>query len=187
MNNAMNDAKNGPMNGATEDAMNGAMNDAMNLSTQAGQAHPPVADLLPHSGQMVLLDSVFSVDDDNLCAEVRIRPDSMFCDGTAVGAWVGIEYMAQAIAAHAGWLARRRGDGVKVGFLLGSRKYEASVPAFAVDSVLHVHVHRALQGDNGLGAFECRIDHGTDTLATATVTVYQPDNVNEFLKGGTAV
>jgi 3-oxoacyl-[acyl-carrier-protein] synthase-1 len=147
---------------------------------------PPVADLLPHSGPMVLLDRLVSVDDDDLCAEVAIRPDSMFCDGAAVGAWVGIEYMAQAIAAHAGWLARRRGDPVKVGFLLGSRKYEAGVPAFGVGSVLHVHAHRALQGDNGLGAFECLIDAGGSTVATATVTVFEPDNVIEFLSGGKA-
>jgi 3-oxoacyl-[acyl-carrier-protein] synthase-1 len=149
-------------------------------------ALPPVADVLPHSGPMVLLDRLVSVGSDDLCAEVTIRPDSMFCDGAAVGAWVGIEYMAQAIAAHAGWLARRRGDPVKVGFLLGSRKYEAGVPAFAVGSVLRVHAHRALQGDNGLGAFECRIDADDRTVATATVTVFQPDNVNEFLSGGTA-
>jgi predicted hotdog family 3-hydroxylacyl-ACP dehydratase len=136
---------------------------------------------------MVLLDSVVSAGDDDLCAQVTIRPDSMFCDGAAVGSWVGIEYMAQAIAAHAGWLARLRGDSVKVGFLLGSRKYEAAVPAFAVGTVLHVHAHRALQGDNGLGAFECRIEVEGRTVATATVTVYQPDNVNEFLQGGTAV
>lgn len=148
---------------------------------------PPIADILPHSGQMVLLDAVISASDDDLCAAVTIRSDTMFCDGAAVGAWVGIEYMAQAIAAHAGWLARRRGESVKVGFLLGSRKYEASVPAFAVGSVLHVHAHRVLQGDNGLGAFECRIDSGGSTVATATVTVYQPDNVNAFLQGGTAV
>ncbi|WP_338765268.1 hotdog family protein [Massilia sp. METH4] len=148
---------------------------------------PPIADLLPHSGKMVLLDAVVSAGDDDLCAEVTIRPDSMFSDGSAVGAWVGIEYMAQAIAAHAGWLALRRGDPVKVGFLLGSRKYEAKVPAFAAGSVLRVHAHRALQGENGLGAFECRIEQGGGTVATATVTVYQPENVNEFLSGGTAV
>jgi 3-oxoacyl-[acyl-carrier-protein] synthase-1 len=148
---------------------------------------PPIAELLPHSGKMVLLDSVVSASDDDLCAQVTIRLDSMFCDGAAAGSWVGIEYMAQAIAAHAGWQARRRGDAVKVGFLLGSRKYEAAVPAFAVGTVLHVHAHRALQGDNGLGAFECRIEEQGRTVATATVTVYQPDNVNEFLQGGTAV
>jgi len=105
-----------------------------------------------------------------------------------VGAWVGIEYMAQAIAAHAGWLAQERGDAVKVGFLLGSRKYEAKVSYFAPGDVLHVHAHRVLRAENGLGAFECRIDivGGEAAAATATVTVFQPDNVNQFLKDGNA-
>jgi 3-oxoacyl-[acyl-carrier-protein] synthase-1 len=40
--------------------------------------------------------------------------DSMLASEKGVGAWVGIEYMAQAVAAHAGWLAhaaRRCGQG----------------------------------------------------------------------------
>lgn len=152
---------------------------------------PPVRDLLPHSGAMVLLDRVVSADDDNLCAEVRIHAGSMLATGDGVGAWVGIEYMAQAIAAHAGWKALRRDEAVKVGFLLGSRKYQAAVPYFVPGSVLRVHVHRVLQGENGLGAFDCRIDaadagRGAPALATATVTVFQPDNVNQFLEDGKA-
>jgi predicted hotdog family 3-hydroxylacyl-ACP dehydratase len=147
---------------------------------------PDIRTLVPHSGQMVLLDRVLSADTDNLSAEVRIHAASVLAGEEGVGAWVGIEYMAQAIAAHAGWLALRRGEAVKVGFLLGSRKYEAAVPYFVPGSVLHVHVHRALQADNGLGAFECRIDvvEGQAAAATATVTVFQPDNVNQFLKDG---
>lgn len=150
---------------------------------------PDVRELVPHSGQMVLLDRVLSADTDALCAEVRIHTGSMLAGEGGVGAWVGIEYMAQAIAAHAGWLALQRGDAVKVGFLLGSRKYACSVPLFATGSVLHVHVQRVLQGENGLGAFDCRIDvaDGASAVATATVTVFQPDNVNQFLKDGNAV
>lgn len=147
---------------------------------------PDIRTLVPHSGQMVLLDRVVSADSDDLCAEVRIHAGSMLASEDGVGAWVGIEYMAQAIAAHAGWLALRRGDEVKVGFLLGSRKYEAKVSQFALGDVLHVHVHRVLQAENGLGAFECRIDivDGVGAAATATVTVFQPHNVNQFLKDG---
>ncbi|MBP1204081.1 putative hotdog family 3-hydroxylacyl-ACP dehydratase [Duganella sp. 1411] len=150
---------------------------------------PDIRSLVPHSGGMVLLERVVSADDENLCAEVRIHAGSVLATADGVGSWVGIEYMAQAIAAHAGWLAERRGDAVKVGFLLGSRKYEASVPYFALGSVLRVHVHRVLQAENGLGAFDCRIESadaapGAASLATATVTVFQPDNVNQFLKDG---
>ena len=76
-----------------------------------------------------------------------------------------------------------------LGFLLGSRRYDTSVPYFALGSVLRVHVHRVLQAENGLGAFDCRIvsaDADTDAapLATATVTVFQPHNVNQFLQDG---
>ena len=147
-------------------------------------AFPDIRLLVPHDGQMVLLDRVVSADAENLCASVAIGPHSVFFDGGGVGAWVGVEYMAQAIAAHAGYLARLRGEPVKIGFLLGSRRYQSNVPRFDAGSELHVHAHHALQGDNGLGAFECRIEEGATgaVLATATITVFQPDNVNDFLQ-----
>ena len=145
---------------------------------------PDIRELVPHQGPMVFLDRVLEADDGKLCAEVTIGPDTVFCDGSGVGSWVGIEYMAQAIAAHAGFLAHFRGEAVKVGFLLGSRRFHCAVPLFAHGSVLRVHVQRVLQGENGLGAFDCRIEDAASgaVLATATVTVFQPDNVNEFLQ-----
>lgn len=143
-----------------------------------------IRDLVPHSGDMVLLERVVSADADNLSAELTIGPDTLFCSGAGVGSWVGIEYMAQAIAAHAGYLARLRGETVKVGLLLGARRYQCSVPQFALGSVLRVHAHHAMQGENGLAAFECRIDDAASgaSLANATITVFEPDNVNEFLQ-----
>ena len=143
---------------------------------------PDIRELVPHSGDMVLLDRVLSADLENLCAEVTMRADTLFCDGAGVGSWVGIEYMAQAIAAHAGYLARMAGAPVKIGFLLGARRYDAQLPWFVAGSVLQVHVHQALQGDNGLGAFECRIDAAGIMLAQATVTVFQPENAKQFLQ-----
>ena len=146
--------------------------------------YPDIRSLVPHSGQMMLLDRVLDAGDDTLSAEVEITRASVFCDGAVVGSWVGIEYMAQAVAAQAGYVARLRGEPVKIGFLLGARRYVASVPAFGVGTVLHVHVKRALLGENGLGAFECRIDDAASgaTVATATVTVFQPNDVNDFLQ-----
>jgi len=143
-----------------------------------------IDELVPHGGAMSLLGRVLAADDENLSAEVAITPESMFCVDGAVGAWVGVEYMAQAVAAHAGYAARLRGEAVRVGFLLGTRRYACAAPAFAAGSLLHIHVQRALQGENGLGAFDCRIVDAGDgsELATATITVFQPDNVEEFLQ-----
>jgi len=147
---------------------------------------PDIRELVPHAGPMVLLDRLVAVGEESLCAEVVIDQDTVFFDGSGVGAWVGVEYMAQAVAAFAGYEARQRGEPVKVGFLLGSRRYECSQPHFAYGSTLHVHVQRALQGENGLGAFGCRIEDAADptgiALASATITVFQPDNVSEFLQ-----
>lgn len=148
---------------------------------------PDIHSLVPHSGAMSLLGRFVSADEENLTAEVRIGLDTMFLADGAVGAWVGVEYMAQAVAAHAGYTAKQRGEPVRVGFLLGTRRYACAVSGFALGSVLTIRVHRALQGENGLGAFDCRIedvgaDGGARELATATITVFQPDNVEEFLQ-----
>lgn len=147
---------------------------------------PDIRSLVPHTGTMVLLDRLIAVGDESLCAEVVITPDTLFSDERGVGAWIGVEYMAQTVAAFAGYEALSRGASVKVGFLLGSRRYECSHPQFVQGSRLHIHVQRALQGENGLGAFSCHIDDAdepsTPPLATATITVFQPDNVDEFLQ-----
>jgi predicted hotdog family 3-hydroxylacyl-ACP dehydratase len=148
---------------------------------------PDIHTLVPHADPMVLLDRVVSFENENLCAEVTIRPDSMFCGADGVGAWVGIEYMAQAIAAHAGYEQQLHGLPVKIGFLLGSRRYDSRCSTFPIGSVLHVHVHRVLLSENGLGSYECCIeakDQDNDNLqATATVTVFQPANIDGFLEG----
>ncbi|MEM4989627.1 3-hydroxylacyl-ACP dehydratase [Collimonas sp. H4R21] len=140
---------------------------------------------LPHSGAMVLLDRLLEAGTEELLAEVTIRQDSLFCDGQGVPAWVGVEYMAQAIAAYAGYAAQLRGEAVKIGFLLGTRRYEAGCPGFAVGSVLQVHVQRLLQADNGIGSFECRIHAAGQQLASATITVFQPADAAVFLEGST--
>ena len=145
---------------------------------------PDIRTLVPHAGRMVLLDRVIAADSDSLCAEVKIREDSPFSGPDGVGAWVGIEYMAQAIAAQAGHVARQRGEPVKIGFLLGSRRYECTRPSFPVGSVLRVNVRALLIAENGLGSFECSIDDANGEVAAATVSVFSPANADEFLNGG---
>lgn len=149
-------------------------------------SYPPIGTLVPHAAPMLLLDRVLVASQETLCAEVRIRETSQFFDGGGVGSWVGIEYMAQAVAAHAGYLAQQRGEPVKVGFLLGARRYDAATPQFALGALLLVRIQLVLRGENGLAAFECGITDAGDAsgacLAQATLTVYQPENVNDFLQ-----
>jgi predicted hotdog family 3-hydroxylacyl-ACP dehydratase len=136
---------------------------------------PDIRDVVPHAGRMRLLDRLVAFNGDSLTAEVVIRADGLFAHPEGVGAWVGIEYMAQAVAAYAGSEALQCGEKVKVGFLLGTRHYACNVPYFPVGATLRVSVRRESRGDNGFGSFTCTIA-GEGIAAEATVTVIQPDN-----------
>ncbi|HEY4317437.1 MAG TPA: hotdog family protein [Herbaspirillum sp.] len=155
-------------------------------------AFPPIADLVPHTASMLLLDRVVAADADSLQAEVDIHAATLFAGEDGVGSWIGIEYMAQAVAAFAGLQAmlhaRQNPDSThkprQIGFLLGSRRYTASRGHFALGSTLRIHVLRLLQADNGLGSFDCHIADGDEHIATATLTVFQPPDLATFLDEG---
>ncbi|WP_255989062.1 hotdog family protein [Chitinolyticbacter albus] len=142
-----------------------------------------ITDLVPHADAMCLLDRVLRAEGETLVAEVTIRADGLFCSDGEVGGWVGIEYMAQAVAAWAGWQSRQRGQLPRVGFLLGSRRYECSRGGFLPGETLHIHVHRQFQADNGLGQFDCRIEIAGECIASAALTVFEPDDATQFLQG----
>ncbi|BCL77381.1 thioester dehydrase [Jeongeupia sp. HS-3] len=142
----------------------------------------PIADYLPHSGRMVLLDRVVAIGRDTLSAATTIRADSPFCEEDAVGGWVGVEYMAQTIAALAGFEARSHGNTVKVGFLVGTRRYDCDVPAFHVGQTLMITARREFQADNGVAVMDCTIAIDGQTVASAQLSAYQPDNLDDYLK-----
>jgi predicted hotdog family 3-hydroxylacyl-ACP dehydratase len=145
----------------------------------------PIAELVPHGGRMRLLDRVLEGDADSLLAEVTLREDSLFFADGGVGGWVGIEFMAQAVAAWAGWHARLRGETPKVGFLLGTRRYECSRPVFKLGECLRIEVDCKFSADNGLGQFDCTITIGTETVATAALTVFEPPAGYDVRRGNT--
>lgn len=149
----------------------------------------PIRQLVPHSGAMCLLDRIVRHDEESLVAEVCIRADGPFTDslgpGSGVGAWVAIEYMAQAVAAWAGLQSRKRGESPKIGFLLGSRRVRTCVSSFAVGQVLWIEVRPAYQADNGLGQFDCRLLSEGQEWAQAQLTVFGPADPEGFLKEST--
>ncbi|MDH3444096.1 MAG: 3-hydroxylacyl-ACP dehydratase [Deltaproteobacteria bacterium] len=145
-------------------------------------ALPDIRLLVPHSDRMVLLDRVVAADVDSLCAETTIRDDSLFYTEGGVGAWVGLEYMAQTIAAYAGYAAYLRREPIKPGFVLGTRRFESQRPMFPLGSVLQIYAMKVLQNDSGLGSFDCRIEAAAGTLATASLTVHQPAEIDDFLR-----
>lgn len=143
----------------------------------------PIEAYLPHQGTMRLLDRLVACDADSIVAEVRVPFDGLFLDPDGMPAWVGIEYMAQTVAAWAGVQARARGEAPRVGFLLGTRRYECTRGHFARGRVLRIEARCEIMGDNGLGAFACRILDDGEEVAAAHLSVFEPADADVFLQG----
>ncbi|MGZ8096340.1 MAG: ApeP family dehydratase [Methylosarcina sp.] len=134
----------------------------------------PVEELVPHAGKMMLLNRVIEFEPETMVAEVIVGSGDLFGESGKVPAWVGIEYMAQTVAALGGMKRRLAGKPITLGFLLGTRRYECNVDNFSVGAILTVSVRRIMQ-DQGLGVFDCRIA-GEGISASAKLNVYQPES-----------
>ncbi|MCK5829717.1 MAG: 3-hydroxylacyl-ACP dehydratase [Methylococcales bacterium] len=135
-----------------------------------------VADILPHAGQMMLLDKVLEYDQQRMVVETKVCNDGLFGDEKTVPAWLGIEYMAQAVAAHGGMIRYLAGKPINIGFLLGTRRYNSNTSTFNVGVVLTVTVERLIE-DQGLSAFDCQII-GKGVDVSAKLNVYQPNEID---------
>jgi predicted hotdog family 3-hydroxylacyl-ACP dehydratase len=131
-----------------------------------------IAGFIPHSGRMILLDRIIDFDGHTLSVELLVRDDGLLGDDKTVPAWVGIEYMAQAVAAYAGIKSKLAGETIKLGFLLGTRRYTSNVASFAVGTALTIQVKNVIHDDK-LGVFDCKI-YGAGIEISANLNVYQP-------------
>lgn len=129
---------------------------------------------------MLLLQRLLDWGDEYVVCQVRVRGDGLFDRDGRVPAWLGIEYMAQTIAAYAGMQARRDQEPVKLGFLLGSRRFETNVQDFACGDLLRVTARCLVQDSSGMGAFQCEVE-GDNAQQTATLSVYQPSEISNYI------
>jgi predicted hotdog family 3-hydroxylacyl-ACP dehydratase len=142
----------------------------------------PIGVLLPHEPPMILLDEVLSSEETSLAAALTIRENSLFVEAGGVPAHIGVENMAQTCGAYAGVKTLDCGEPVRLGFLLGTRRYEARVPWFRIGDYLVVSVSEMYR-DEHMGAFDCRIDRRGEMVATAQLNVYQPEDPETLLQG----
>lgn len=135
--------------------------------------------LLPQARPMILLSgydpnsSGYVVD-----AWVDVSPASPFyeVEPGGVPGCIALEYMAQTMALGIGILRNRAGLPPKMGFVLGSRKLEVSVPFFKPGERYAIRAENTYQ-DESFGSFDCTIrDAAGEVVAKAQVTAFQPED-----------
>ena len=147
-----------------------------------------IAPLLPHSGRMVLLDCITDYGDHHLTATASINEHHILLHNNRLPCLMGMEIMAQGIAALAGCHAFNAGESVRLGFLLGTRKLNLFAHDIPVHTELLIKVHESVSDATGFGVFDCALywtnapEHeklslpADGLLVQASLNVYSPQH-----------
>ena len=138
-------------------------------------------ELLPHRPPMLLIQNLIHVADDSACSELTINEDSTFYQtGHGVPSWIGLEYMGQTCALIGGHQQHQGHTGASLGFLMGSRRYQACVPYFTLGKQLRIECKQIATVGESLANFDCMItdlsakhDGQHPQLAHATLSVFR--------------
>ena len=154
----------------------------------------PVAPLVPHARGMCLLTQLVEVREEGATAETVTRRDDLFAEPDGIPAWVGVEWLAQAVAAWAGFRVVASGEAPAPGLLLGAKRYRARVPVFDFDQRIRVTVTIDFVADNGvtqvsgalyaiekhaiekydIGKHATAVPADAEPLARGSLTLYRP-------------
>ena len=136
---------------------------------------PDLIDLLPHDMPLALVDRLIDVQELSIHSQVTISEQNIFFnhETKSIPAWVGIEFMAQSIAGWSGFHAWKKGNKPPIGFLLGSRKYQAECSEFQQGDTLDIFAEQILE-NNGMAVFSCYIECNGQQIASSQLNVFVP-------------
>ena len=142
-----------------------------------------LAELVPHAGPMRLLDEVRAVSEETVEALAHARRDGIFAEPGRPGipAWVGLEYLAQAIAAWSGHHELEAGRPVRPGLLVGSRAFRSSVGRIPFDVPLTISATRLYADPDGINVFEGRVS-GEGVEQSTRIKVFLPRDLAAHLE-----
>jgi predicted hotdog family 3-hydroxylacyl-ACP dehydratase len=129
--------------------------------------------LIPHAGDMCLLDKVIAWDDNSVvCHAYSHRNENHpLREHGRLAAVHAAEYGAQALAVHSGLIASRDGGSVRPGYLASLRDLKLHVASLdSIESVMTVTAIR-LMADAGNLIYAFRLQEGDRLVAEGKVTV----------------
>ncbi len=128
--------------------------------------------LLPHAPPMLLIDRIERARDDEIAVSALIQEDNIFLSAGRVRGAVLVEYMAQTVATFAGLEASKQAGPIRPGYVIGIRSFEVKTEALRPGEALQIIAVRIF-GDADRANFNARVERDSQTIATATMTVYR--------------
>ena len=146
------------------------------------EQQPDVADLLPHRGDLLLIDDIFEWSKQSIRCGARFDVGWPYAAPDGVPVPWALELGAQAAAVHAilNLAGRNEREPAPRGYLVGLREVELNVPLLPLDRELDV-VARLTGRVRALSVYETEVvqplesgeqSEQSRTLATATLSAY---------------
>lgn len=137
---------------------------------------PPIATLVPHGGPMLWLRRVVAHSSDETECESDVAALALVCapDGSAP-AYAALELAAQCVATHARLAAPAEGP-PRIGFLLGTRRFELRAARLARGQTLRVRARRLWGGELGPASFDVEVRDAAsqEVLASGRISCFTP-------------
>lgn len=144
---------------------------------------PAMLEIVPQAGAMVLLSRVLHHEETRTVCSVEIEEQTLFRDASGeVPAWIGLEYMAQCIAAHSGLVGRAAGIPPRLGFLLGSRRVSFYAPCYRRGQTLRATARRVWGKTSGMVSWDCSLEDADtgELLAEGRLNCFLPEGNGDF-------
>ena len=132
-----------------------------------------IESLIPHSGEMVLVDEIVEINTEQICVKTTIRENNAFLENGVFPVYKALEIMAQSLVVFRGSTDKESCN--KLGFLLGSRRFEILKPSVKIGDTLLVKTKISMQDSNGLGVYDSAVHLGEELIAKATISVLNPN------------
>ncbi len=133
-----------------------------------------IENLIPHSGDMVLLDKVIEVDADSIHVQSTIGADNAFLEREYFYTFLTLEMMAQSLVVFRGLGDKESRQ--KLGFLLGARGFKIFKPFVRIGDTIDIITQISMQDKNGLGVYDSRAYCKEELIAEATISVLNPNS-----------
>lgn len=132
-----------------------------------------IDELLPHSGESILIDRVLTFNDQVIRCETTVKENGRYTKNGRVSAIVCLEWMAQTVGAFAGLKRKLLHQDIQNGFLLSCRSFELEVSQLAINDVFEIQADALRYGKNALGSFSCAVFRNNERIASGILNTLE--------------
>ncbi len=130
--------------------------------------------LLPHSKEMILINSLEFFSPKLIKVKAKIKSNSPFVKDEKFATFQTIEIMAQTLGVYDTKMCELANIKPSLGFLLGSRKFEIFKDFLEVGDEILAVCKPSFQSDDGFGVYECECFLGENLVSKGNLNIFKP-------------